>query len=98
MDVSFMQNLIGKWRETMTKTEPAGFGAAWVREGEYGKYFSLVIETTFNGHPIEIVGSMFKNTKKKKEKQPDYKIKINDCRPAKPREFKRQETKEELPF
>ena len=50
-------------------------GALWIKEGQNGKFMSGNVEINGVKHPILV----FKNTKKEKDNQPDYKI----CQPAK---------------
>lgn len=45
-------------------------GALWINESEKGKYMSGVVEINGEKHPIVV----FKNSYKKEEKHPDYRI------------------------
>ena len=63
-----------------------GSGGMWEKEGRNGgKYLSWEATFTYNGHPITAKGVAFKNDRKEGN-QPDYRIKVNDAYPAKPKE------------
>jgi hypothetical protein len=66
--------------------DPIGDGGVWLKDGKKGKYLSWSITLTHNGYPITVRGVAFKNTKKERDSQPDYRMIVNDSAPAKAKE------------
>jgi len=86
--------------------ETIGQGGAWIHTSKKGtKYMSGIMNFLYNGHSVEAKFLIFKNNKKEENsKQPDYVIKVTDAFPAKAKEVKKPEpkqepkTEEDIPF
>ena len=73
----------------MSDFKEIGDGGIWIKEGRKGKFLSWKITFLYNGHQVTANGVAFKNEKKEGQ-QPDYRMKVSDAFPAKPRETKQQ--------
>ena len=62
-----------------------GRGGIWIKEGKKSKFLSWEATFQYNGHEVTARGVAFKNDHKEGN-QPDYRIKVSDAFPAKPRE------------
>lgn len=60
-----------------------GTGGIWEKNGKKGRFFSLELNFTYNGHPVTARGLAFKNRHKENTRQPDYGIVVTDAYPAK---------------
>lgn len=84
--------------------DPVGKGGLWLAESKSGnKYMFGEITFQYNGHSVTCKMAIFKNTRKE-GKQPDYNVFVNDAFPAKEKEVKKPEpkqeakTEEDIPF
>lgn len=78
-----------KKKEEKTEQKSESIGALWVNEGKSQKYLAGQIE--IDGKLTKIV--VFKNTFKKDEKHPDYRIYLKN-----EKGLKEPETTDDLPF
>ena len=74
--------------------DPIGKGGAWIKEGKKGKFMSGQMTFSYNGHSVTTTFLAFRNEKKTGQ-QPDYNILVTDSFPAKEKEVKKPEPKQE---
>ncbi len=76
-----------KERSRMSDYKNIGSGGLWIKEGKNGKYLSGALNFDYLGRRMEVSFVAFKNEKRENDKQPNYRIKVNDFKDAtKPKE------------